>query len=162
MTITLHNLKSPTGSRKPRKRLGRGNASGHGTYSTRGQKGQRARSGGRKGLIQLGVKHFIMRMPKQRGFKSQNTPLEVVKLMSLNRFSDDSLVDAAVLKSAGLCKSRTIKIIGNGKLTKRLQIKVQAVSKGAKIAIEAAGGNIELLSGKSNTITVKKVSKDNK
>ncbi len=150
MVISLHNLKSQSGSRKPRKRLGRGNASGHGTYSTRGQKGQRARSGGRKGLVQLGVKHFIMRMPKQRGFKSQKGLVAEINVMSLNRFVNDTVVDAQVLKSAGLAKGEMIKIIGGGKLIKRLQVKVP-VSQGAKAAIEAAGGRVVAVKVKASS-----------
>ncbi|MFA4937397.1 MAG: 50S ribosomal protein L15 [Patescibacteria group bacterium] len=141
--MSLHNLKSPKGARKPRKRLGRGNASGHGTYSTRGQKGQRARSGGRKGLIQLGVKHFIMRMPKQRGFKSTKAAKEEINVSALNRFADDTIVDIAMLKAASLCKGKKIKILGNGKLSKRLQVRVP-VSRGAKATIESAGGVVEV------------------
>ncbi len=153
MTLGLHNLRSPKGSKKPRKRLGRGNASGHGTYSTRGQKGQRARSGGRKRLIQRGVKHFIMRIPKQRGFTSLKSKREVVSVDKLNIIPEGTEVDLKTLKSFNLVRSNKVKIIGNQKLTKKLILKIGPVSRGAKASIEAAGGKIEWSEDKSEVAT---------
>lgn len=143
MTLTLHNLRSPRGAKKSRKRLGRGNASGHGSFSTRGQKGQRARSGGRKRLVQRGVKHFIMRIPKQRGFTSLNTKPEIIDVKKLNIIPEGTVVDAKVLKSLNLTKTSAVKIIGSKGLKKKLIIKLSHVSRGARAAITAAGGKIE-------------------
>ncbi|MDZ4229665.1 MAG: uL15 family ribosomal protein, partial [Candidatus Veblenbacteria bacterium] len=86
MSLALHNLKANRGARRSRKRLGRGNASGHGTTATRGTKGQRARQGGRKGLIQFGAKHFVSHLPKVRGFESFKAQPQVVTVGALGKF----------------------------------------------------------------------------
>ncbi len=153
MILGLHNLRSPRGSKKPRKRLGRGNASGHGTYSTRGQKGQRARSGGRKRLIQRGVKHFIMRMPKQRGFTSLRPKREIILVDKLNNLAEGTVVDLKTLKALKLATGSKVKIIGNKKLTKKLVIKVGPISQGARQAVEAAGGKVEWVANKTTITT---------
>lgn len=140
--MMIHNLSSAKGARKSRKRLGRGNASGHGTYSTRGQKGQRARSGGRKGLVQFGVKHFVIRMPKQRGFKRIPAILQSLDVRKLNQLPEGVIIDAALLIKRGLTNTDRVKIIGNGQLTKKLMVKIAAISKGARKSIIAAGGTI--------------------
>ncbi|MFH1866472.1 MAG: 50S ribosomal protein L15 [Patescibacteria group bacterium] len=153
MVIVLHNLRSAKGARRHTKRVGRGNASGAGTYSGKGQKGQRARSGGRKRIIQRGVKHFIMRMPKQRGFKRQSSALEVLDVKQLEHLPETSVVDVSFLQKQGLVKGKLVKVIGNGKLTKRLEVRVP-VSRGAKATIEAAGGSVEIV-GKIQSSNVK-------
>ena len=78
--LTLHNLKRFAKSKKAKERIGRGNASGHGTYATRGLKGQKSRTGGRKGLIKKGLKTTLQRLPKNKGFKSLKLKEEIINL----------------------------------------------------------------------------------
>lgn len=148
MSLELHNLKPSQGSRRGKKRLGRGNASGHGTTATRGTKGQRARQGGRKGLTQLGVKHFVARLPKVRGFKSFKKKIQAVNLSSLLNLPDGTIVTNKLLANEKIIfdANSPVKIIGRGQFPKKLIFKVQAVSQGAREAIIAAGGQIELIS----------------
>ena len=148
MTIELHNLKSHPKARHTTKRRGRGNASGAGTYSGKGQKGQRARSGGRKRLIQRGVKHFIMRMPKAKGFYRSGSDTTAVTLDKLSKLPANSVVSAETLKKHGLIKSSAVKIIGGRGVSKPLQFKVQAITAGARQAVEAVGGTVEIVSNK--------------
>ena len=83
MSLSLHTIKPSKGAAKKRKRVGRGNASGHGTYSTRGLKGQKSRSGV-SGLKRLGLKMTLSRIPKKRGFKSPKAKNQVVNLTDIN------------------------------------------------------------------------------
>lgn len=146
MTLSLSNLKPPRGSHHRRKRLGRGLASGHGAYSTRGIKGQRARQGGRKGLTQLGVRHFIMHLPKVRGFRSFKPQPQVVMLAALVKFDAGTKVTPDWLKQQGLIEDarQLVKVVGQGKV-KQLQLSVHAITVGARAAVEAAGGSVELI-----------------
>ena len=151
MSLGLHNLKPASGSRKKRKRVGRGNASGHGTYSTRGLKGQRSRSGGKSGLKLRGFKQRIKQTPKLRGFKSKNIPMEIANLRDLDlKFSDGSVVTPKELMKANLIKDTKfgVKILGDGKLTKKLTVKASCFSKKAKDGIIEAGGKVELIETK--------------
>src|SRR3989338_10160525 len=94
--LTLDNLKINFGAKKKRKRVGRGNASGHGTYSGRGLKGQRARSGGKKGLKLRGLKQLLKNKPKIGGFRSLKPKMAVVNLSDLeNNFSAGEIINAA-------------------------------------------------------------------
>lgn len=148
MSLELHNLRSSSGSRRSKKRVGRGNASGHGTTATRGTKGQRARQGGRRGLIQLGAKHFVTRLPKVRGFQSFKAQPQTVSLAALEKMNEGTVVTAELLRNQRLISSvdKPVKIIGKSeKLPANLVVKVQALTAGAKSSIEAAGGKIELL-----------------
>lgn len=148
MELNLHNLKVSPGSKKRKKRLGRGNSSGHGTYSTRGQKGQRARSGGRGGLKLKGFKNIAQRTPKLKGFKSIHLKDQVVNLTDLeNKFKDGEIVDTKKLFSEGLITNfeQKIKILGKGKLSKKLVIKANGFSQSAKEAIEKVGGQIIII-----------------
>lgn len=143
MTFELHNLKSA--GTKRRKRVGRGNGSGHGTYSTRGQKGQRARSGGRAGLQQRSFKTILSHLPKNRGFKSLRDKNQTVNLQMLNdAFNDNEQVTPRLLVKRGLVAdlTPTIKILGQGDLKKKLAVKNCLVSMAAKTKIEAAGGTV--------------------
>ena len=146
MSLELHNLKSSTGARRSKKRLGRGNASGHGTTATRGTKGQRARQGGRRGLIQLGVKHFVSRLPKMRGFASFKSQPRAVPIAVLTKFATGTVVTPEFLYHRGVLARADdlVKLIGSGKLPK-LTIKVHAASQGARAAVEKAGGVVEIL-----------------
>lgn len=144
MTMTLHTIKPAVGSSRKEKRVGRGNASGHGTYSTRGVKGQRARSGGRKRLKLLGMKRIIAQMPKSRGFLSHKPRAAAVQLSALAAsFGAGSTVTLALLKTKGLVPSSAprAKIIGGGKVAS-FTVKDIKVSAGARAAIEAVGGHV--------------------
>ncbi len=147
MTLGLHNLKKSTGSTHRKKRVGRGNAS-TGTYSGRGMKGQRSRSGGKKGLTAKGVKGYILRIPKKRGFRSLKEAPVAINLESLEKlFANGEIVTAKKLFKAGLLKksARTYKILSKGKLSKKLTVQAYAFSKTARQAIVNAGGQIETL-----------------
>lgn len=146
--MQLHDLFPAPGSRKDRKRVGRGHGSGHGGTSGRGDKGQLSRSGGGKGPgFEGGQNPLYMRLPKLRGFKNRfRTEYVVVNVSRLEeRFSAGDTVDIDALFAAGLIKSRTapVKVLGDGEITKSLTVKVDKVSGPAKAKIEAAGGTVE-------------------
>ena len=118
----LHELKSPVGSRKRKKLLGRGAGSGHGRTSGRGQKGQNSRSSGRKlvGTSEGGQMPLAKRLPKV-GFRSKRPILnQVVDLRQLNQWENGAVINAALLKSQGLIESihKPFKILGDGELKK--------------------------------------------
>jgi len=145
MSLNLSNLKPAKGSSKKKVRIGRGGK--RGSYSGRGMKGQRARSGGRSGLKALGMKQMIQRIPKKRGFQSWKPKLPVINLADLEKkFNDGDIVDAKKVIQARLIdkKYKAYKVLGSGKLTKKLTVSAKAFSQGAKQAIEAAGGTIEV------------------
>ncbi len=132
------------GAKKARVRRGRGNASG-GNYSGRGMKGQRARTGGRSGLKFRGVKAYLLRIPKARGFKSGEEKNIPINLGTLNKcFNDGEMVSLKSLVRLGLIirGQKNVKILAKGELTKKLQVKIDNLSARAKEAILAAGGNI--------------------
>ncbi|MBF0707207.1 50S ribosomal protein L15 [Bacillus hwajinpoensis] len=146
--MKLHELKPSEGSRKERNRLGRGIATGNGKTSGRGQKGQKARSGGgvRVGF-EGGQLPIFKRLPK-RGFTNMNRKeFAIVNLDSLNRFEDGTEVSPELLLESGVVSKEKagIKILGNGKLEKKLTVKAHKFSASAKEAIEAAGGNTEVI-----------------
>ena len=145
MAITLNNLKPENAVNKKTKRVGRGNASGHGSFSTRGIKGQKSRSGV-SGLKRLGMKQMLLSVPKVRGFKSYKAKYQVVNLDSLNKsFKDGQNVTPATLVKAGLANQvkRGIKILSRGKLeVKNLTFSGVEISESARQAIEAAGGKL--------------------
>ena len=148
--MQLHDLFPAPGSRKDRKRVGRGHGSGHGGRSGRGNKGQLSRAGGGKGPgFEGGQNPLHMRLPKLRGFKNRfRTEYVVVNVSRLeDRFSAGETVDIDALFSAGLIKSRTapVKVLGDGEITKALTVKVDKVSAPARAKIEAAGGTVEAL-----------------
>ena len=146
--MQLNDLRPAEGSRKNRKRIGRGNSSGHGTTAGRGTKGQLSRSGGGKGAgFEGGQQPLAMRLPKLPGFTNHNrveyAPVNVSRLEIL--YADGETVDAETLKAKGVIKHDYIpvKVLGDGELTKKLTIKVDKVSASAKAKIEAVGGRIE-------------------
>lgn len=144
MALTLHTIKPFSGSKKKVKRVGRGLGS-TGTYSGRGQKGQKARSGGRKGLKLLGMKRIIMSTPKLRGFKSHYPKMTAVNVGDLEKkFNDGERVTPKTLLEKGLVGKikAMVKILGEGELKKKLTIVDCAVSASAKEKIEKAGGAI--------------------
>lgn len=144
MSLSLSNLKTIT-SNKTRKRVGRGNASGHGTYSTRGLKGQKSRSGV-SGLKRLGMKKQMLSIPKKRGFTSYQTKAQPVTLAQLNRhFKDGAEINARVLLRTNLVSTvkGRIKILAQGTLTiKNLKLSGLLFSAGARQQIEKNGGII--------------------
>jgi len=147
MELALHNLKLAKGSKKKAKRVGRGNSSGHGTYSTRGLKGQRSRSGGRSGLKRRGLKILLRNKPKMGGFKSLRSKMSEVNLNHLDKFFEaGEVVTGKKMLEKNLVKnlSTGIKILGTGRLTKKLTVIADAFSETAKKAIIEVGGKAEL------------------
>lgn len=146
--MQLHDLHPAEGSKKARKRVGRGNSAGQGTTAGRGTKGQLSRSGGGKGVgFEGGQTALAMRLPKLPGFKNHNrveyAPVNVSRLEKL--YEDGETVDAESLLAKGVIKHDYIpvKVLGDGELTKKLTVKVDKVSASAKAKIEAAGGKVE-------------------
>ncbi|MDR2616425.1 MAG: 50S ribosomal protein L15 [Endomicrobium sp.] len=143
----LHNLKPQKGSKHRKKIIGRGVGSGHGRTSTRGSKGQKARSGdGSKKIgFEGGQMPLFRRIPK-RGFNNQfRKEYEIVNVESLNKFESGVEVTPTTLKQAGMVKkAKLIKILGVGELKKSLTIKVTAFSKSAIEKIKSAGGKAEI------------------
>lgn len=144
-----HELRSPRGAKKARKRVGRGNASGHGTYSGRGLKGQQSRSGySIKPGFEGGQTSLIRRLPRRRGFRNRNrvayTP---VNLKDLSRLPAGSDVTPESLREAGIVRTlrHPIKILSDGDLEGSLAVRVHRVSASARTKIEAAGGSVEEL-----------------
>lgn len=144
-----HQLRPPRGAKKQRKRIGRGNASGHGTYSGRGLKGQKARAGGGvRAQFEGGQTPLVRRLPRRRGF---HNPFRVdytpVNLRDLARFPPDREVTPESLRETGMVRSlrRPIKILGDGDLSGALTVRVHRVSAAARAKIEAAGGTVEEL-----------------
>lgn len=146
MTLSIHNLKPARGSRHRVKRVGRGNASGHGTMSTRGGKGQTARSGGSRGLKMKGFKFLLQSTPKLRGFKSPHTkPAEVYLSEIEKNFDVGATVDLAAVQAKKIVSknARAAKIVSTGELTKKVIVVGLAFSQGAADKIKAAGGEIK-------------------
>jgi len=146
--MKLHTLKPNEGSRKVSKRVGRGHGSGTGKTSGRGHGGQNSRSGGgvRPGF-EGGQNPIIRRLPK-RGFTNINRKeFAIINLDTLNMFEDGAEVTPAVLKENKIVKQQLsgIKVLGQGRLEKKLVVKAHKFSKSAKAAIEAAGGSVEEL-----------------
>ena len=146
--MKLHELQPAAGSKKARTRVGRGLGSGLGKTSGRGQKGQKARSGGgvRPGF-EGGQTPLFRRLPK-RGFTNINAKeYALVNLDQLNVFEDGTEVTPAVLKEAGIVRAEKsgVKVLGNGELTKKLTVKAAKFSKSAEAAITAKGGSIEVI-----------------
>ena len=142
-------LSPPPGSRKSRKRVGRGNGSGHGTYSGRGCKGQKSRAGYKmRPGFEGGQLPIIKRLPRKRGFVNIfRIEYSVVNIDRLNIFDPESEVTPESLVAAGLVKSLRypIKILADGKIGHPLIIKANKFSAAAKAKIEAAGGRVEVI-----------------
>jgi len=146
--MKLHELKPAVGSRKTRKRLGRGIGSGFGKTSGKGHKGQKARSGGKVRLgFEGGQTPLFQRLPK-RGFTNINRKeYAVVNLDKLNVFEEGTEVSPELLIETGVVSNEKsgIKILGNGTLEKKLTVKAHKFSASAKEAIEKAGGQTEVI-----------------
>jgi len=146
--VKLEEIKSPPGANKSPKRVGRGIGSGHGKTSTRGHKGQKARSGGgiRPGF-EGGQMPLQRRIPK-RGFTNIfRKEYAIVNVGDLNCFDDGTIVTIELLKEAGLVKKITagVKILGDGELEKKLTIQVHKCSQQAEEKITAKGGKFEVI-----------------
>lgn len=154
--VALHTVRPKPGSRRPRKRVGRGDGSGMGKTSGRGHKGAGARAGSkRKPGYEGGQNPIHMRMRKLRGphrkmsmpfeqFRTHAQPVNVADLEA--RFEAGAEVTPQTLRDAGLAKRRhPVKVLGRGEISKKLTVRVHAFSASAKEKIEAAGGTCELL-----------------
>lgn len=146
--MKLHELKPSEGSRHTRNRVGRGTSSGNGKTSGRGQKGQKARGTGKVRLgFEGGQMPLFRRIPK-RGFKNINRKdYAIVNIETLNQFEDNTEVTPVLLVESGIIKNEKdgIKVLGNGELSKKLTVKANKFSASAKAAIEAAGGQTEVI-----------------
>ncbi len=144
----LDRLAPNPGSRKPKRRVGRGNGSGWGKTCGRGQKGAGARSGSkRRTWYEGGQMPLARRLPK-RGFTNIfREPRQVVNLADLGRFRKGSVVDGVALAKAGLVArgDRPVKILARGKLAKELTLRVQAISASARAQVEEVGGRVEIV-----------------
>lgn len=143
--IDLSNLRPAPGSRRPRKRLGRGIGSGTGKTSGRGHKGRGARSGGNTPPGYEGGQMPLQRRLPKFGFTSPNrTTYEIIKLSQLDRFAAGSVIDAAALANAGLVRrGRPVKLLGNGAVTRAVTLRIDKASASARAAVVAAGGTVE-------------------
>ena len=143
--MDLSNLKPAVGSKHSDSfRRGRGHASGNGKTAGKGQK---ARSGAPRPGFEGGQMPLYRRLPK-RGFTNRNSKTIVgINVSALERFENDTVVTVETLIEAGIVKNPRdgVKILGNGELTKKLNVKVDAVSEGAKAKIEAVGGTCEVI-----------------
>ena len=146
--MELSNLRPAEGSKKSDNfRRGRGHGSGNGKTAGKGHKGQKARSGAPRIGFEGGQMPLYRRIPK-RGFKNRNTKeIVAINVGVLERFEDGATVDVNVLIEAGVIKNPRdgVKILGNGELTKKLNVKVDAYSASAKEKIEALGGTAEVM-----------------
>ncbi len=145
--MNQNELRPPAGAKHKRKRVGRGNGSGHGTYSGRGCKGQNARSGGgvRPGF-EGGQLPIIKRLPKRRGFTNIfKIEYNIVNVGELDIFSSGSVVTPRELLRAGLIKSpnQPVKVLGDGKISHPLTVRADKVSATAQRKILAVGGKVE-------------------
>ncbi len=143
----LHQLKPSKNSKKNRKRVGRGDGSGSGTFSGRGSKGQKQR-GSVPFLFEGGQLPLIKRLPHMRGFTNifrvESTPVNLSILNEFRAGSDvtiDKLVEAGVIRK----KNARVKILGDGEVSKKLNVTAHAFSKSAKEKIEAAGGTVTVI-----------------
>ena len=147
--MKLHNLQIPEGSKKTRKRVGRGGGSGLGKTAGRGQDGQNSRNGGgvRPGF-EGGQTPLFRRIPK-RGFSNARfkTVYAIVNLSDLNNFEEGSVVSLELLKEMGLVKKELsgLKVLGNGELTKKITVKAHKFSDTALEKIEKIGGKAEVI-----------------
>ena len=145
--MKLSELSPAPGAKKDRRRVGRGDSSGHGTYSGRGRKGQKARAGYRtKRGFEGGQLPLIKRLPQKRGFVNIfRKEYSVVNIAKLNMFESGSEVTPEKMMASGLVKSlrQPVKVLADGELTYPLSIKAHRFSAAARAKIEAAGGSAE-------------------
>lgn len=157
MGTTLHTLKAPVGATRPRKRIGRGPGSGTGKTSGKGVKGQKARTGhhGARFGFEGGQTPLQRRLPK-KGFKNFfRVEYFALNVGDLDKYCTAGTIDVEILKALGLVprSCERVKILGQGDITKKLTIKVEAASETARQKIEAAGGSLEIVGAKSSEST---------
>ena len=147
--MKLHELSPAPGSTAERKRTGRGPASGQGKTAGKGHKGQKARAGrGMRAGFEGGQMPLQRRIPKRGFVNIFAKEIAIVNLSALEeKFADGAVVDVEALIAAGLVKKELdgVKVLGNGEITKKLTVKVNAFSESAKAKIEAAGGKAEVI-----------------
>lgn len=153
MSLLLHTIKKDRGTQQKRKRIGRGNASGTGTYSGKGLKGQNSRSGV-SNLKRLGMRQTLLRTPKKRGFRSLNPKNQVVNVVDINKFfKENEAVNPKTLLKKGLITDLNpgVKLLGKGELAvKGLQFSDIKVSDSVKAQIEKLGGKFTPIVVKPN------------
>lgn len=146
--MKLDSLRPPEGARKKVKRIGRGEGSGHGGTSTKGHKGQKARSGGKnKPGFEGGQMPMSRRLPK-RGFRNFfRKEYAIVNIEQLNKFPEGSVIDAEALLKAGILNKTMdgIKLLARGTIAYPVNIKINMISGAAKQKIESAGGTVEVI-----------------
>lgn len=148
--MNLHDLAPAPGSKKRRKRIGRGPGSGHGKTATKGHKGLLARSGGGKRPgFEGGQMPLIRRLPKFGFTNPSRVEYAIVNLKSFEQWTGDGTVTPQAMVDAGLVKRRRlpIKILGVGELKKSLVVQAHKFSKSAEAKIQAAGGRVEVIGG---------------
>jgi large subunit ribosomal protein L15 len=148
--MKLHDLRPATGSKKRRKRIGRGPGSGHGKTATKGHKGLLARSGGGKRPgFEGGQMPLIRRLPKFGFTNPFRTEYAIVNLKSFENWTGGETVTPQAMVDAGLVKRKMlpIKILGHGDLNKSLVVQAHKFSKSAEAKIQAAGGRVEVIGG---------------
>jgi large subunit ribosomal protein L15 len=146
--MKLSDLRPLPGSKKTKKRIGRGESSGAGKTAGRGHKGQKARSGGGTGPGFEGGQMPLQRRLPKRGFTNIfKKTYALVNLSSLEAFAADSVIDSQALYAAGLIRKESlpVKLLARGDLDRSLTIKVQAASGAAVAKVQAAGGQVEIL-----------------
>lgn len=146
--MKLSELRPPEGARKKRKRIGRGEGSGHGGTSTHGHKGHKARSGGHTPPGYEGGQTPLQRRLPKRGFKNPfRKEYAIVNLRDLARFPVGAVVDVQALQAAGLLKviRAGVKVLGQGSISHPLTVRAHQYSLSAKSKIEAAGGKAEVI-----------------
>lgn len=146
--LSLSSKVKKTG-RKARKRLGRGNSSGHGTYSTKGVKGQTARTGGRRRPgFEGGQTPYLRKLPKLKGFKNPNAEeYQVINVNDLNQFENGSNIEIKDLVAKKLISkaNKPVKLLGDGTLEKNVTVNVNKASKSAIAKVEAQKGTVTLI-----------------
>ncbi len=146
--MRLHELRPPEGARKAAKRKGRGMASGLGKTSGRGQKGQKARSGsGIRPGFEGGQMPYFQRLPKRGFTNTHKKRWNIVNLNDLNKFEEGTVVTPDLLLEAGILKDLRdpLKVLGDGELDRKLEVRAHQFSKQALAKIEAAGGKAEVI-----------------
>ena len=154
MSMSVTSLHAAPGSRKARRRLGRGHGSGRGKTAGKGTKGQKARAGGGvPAHFQGGTLGLVHGLPQKRGIHFRGpfgkVRPEAVNVGALEQFEANAVVDQAALAAAGLVdkSARAVKILGDGELTKPLTVQADAFSEGARQKIEQAGGTVVQVGG---------------
>ncbi len=154
MVLRLNDLSPAPGSRRRRKRVGRGNASGKGTYSGRGLKGQRSRAGrDYNSVFEGGAMSMMRTLPRRKGFKApfrvEAQPINVVDIG--RRFADGERVDADALVAAGLLKRsrQRFKVLAGGEIASAVHVVVERISPAAEAKIVAAGGSVEVINAEN-------------